>query len=68
LGGISQTPFGQSIGQGISNLFGSSSPTANAQQAIAQYGAGNVYGFGGSGTVPTIDYSNPANIVDWEGG
>lgn len=65
LGGISQTPFGQSIGQGISSLFGSS-PTANAQNAIAQYGAGNVYGFGGSGTVPNIDYSNPANIVDWE--
>jgi hypothetical protein len=66
LGGISQTPFGQSIGQGISNLFGSSSPTANAQNAINQYGAGNVYGFGGSGTVPNIDYSNPNNIVDWE--
>ena len=28
-------------------------PYANAQTAMQQYGAGNVYGYGGMGTVPT---------------
>ena len=36
---------------GLANLF---SPYVNAQQAMGQYGAGNVYGFGGQGQVPTI--------------
>jgi hypothetical protein len=35
---------------GLGKLF---SPYVNAQQAMGQYGAGNVYGFGGQGTVPT---------------
>ena len=30
-----------------------SDPYANAQRAMQQYGAGNVYGYGGIGTVPT---------------
>jgi hypothetical protein len=30
-----------------------SNPYANAQIAMNQYGANNVYGFGGQGTVPT---------------
>jgi len=30
-----------------------SNPYANAQTAMQQYGAGNVYGYGGMGTVPT---------------
>lgn len=30
-----------------------SDPYANAQTAMQQYGAGNVYGYGGMGTVPT---------------
>jgi hypothetical protein len=32
---------------------GKSDPYANAQTAMNQYGAGNVYGFGGQGVVPT---------------
>jgi hypothetical protein len=32
---------------------GSSNPYINAQQAMNRYGAGNVYGFGGMGQVPT---------------
>jgi hypothetical protein len=32
---------------------GSSNPYANAQQAMNRFGAGNVYGFGGMGQVPT---------------
>ena len=32
---------------------GKSDPYANAQTAMNQYGAGNVYGYGGQGTVPT---------------
>ena len=34
---------------GLSNLFSNSNPYANAQSAITQYGAGNVYGYGGGG-------------------
>ena len=30
-----------------------SDPYANAQAAMNQYGAGNVYGYGGQGVVPT---------------
>ena len=30
-----------------------SDPYANAQAAMKQYGAGNVYGYGGQGQVPT---------------
>ena len=33
---------------------GKSDPYANAQTAINQYGAGNVYGYGGQGQVPTM--------------
>lgn len=33
---------------------GKSDPYANAQTAMNQYGAGNVYGFGGQGQVPTM--------------
>jgi len=33
---------------------GKSDPYANAQTAMQQYGAGNVYGYGGMGTVPTM--------------
>ena len=43
----SQNPAFQ---RGVGNLF---SPYTNAQTAIGQYGAGNVYGYGGSGTIPT---------------
>ena len=32
---------------------GKSDPYANAQTAMQQYGASNVYGYGGMGTVPT---------------
>lgn len=32
---------------------GKSDPYANAQTAMQQYGAGNVYGYGGMGQVPT---------------
>jgi hypothetical protein len=32
---------------------GKSDPYANAQDAMKQYGANNVYGYGGQGTVPT---------------
>jgi hypothetical protein len=32
---------------------GQSDPYANAQDAMKKYGAGNVYGYGGQGTVPT---------------
>jgi hypothetical protein len=67
LGGLSTTPFGKAIGSGLSSLFGAETdPYKNAQTAMEQYGAGNVYGFGGQGVVPDIDYSNPMNIIDWE--
>ncbi len=33
---------------------GKSDPYANAQTAMNQYGASNVYGYGGQGTVPTM--------------
>jgi hypothetical protein len=32
---------------------GQSDPYANAQDAMKKYGAGNVYGYGGQGQVPT---------------
>jgi len=32
---------------------GKSDPYANAQAAMKQYGAGNVYGYGGQGQTPT---------------
>jgi hypothetical protein len=32
---------------------GKSDPYANAQAAMNKYGAGNVYGYGGQGVVPT---------------
>jgi len=38
------------VGQGISNVF---QPYIGAQKAIGQYGAGNVYGYGGGGATPT---------------
>jgi hypothetical protein len=31
-----------------------SDPYANAQSAMNQYGASNVYGYGGQGVVPTM--------------
>ena len=52
-------PFARTLGNlgesrqfttGLGNFI---SPYVNAQQAMSQYGAGNVYGFGGQGTVPT---------------
>ena len=46
----SQNPAFQ---QGLGNLF---SPYTNARTAIGQYGAENVYGYGGGGTVP-LSYS-----------
>ena len=46
----SQNPAFQ---RGLGNLF---SPYTNAQTAINQYGAENVYGYGGGGTVP-LSYS-----------
>jgi hypothetical protein len=50
------------IGGGLNNLAmaallrkgQSSNPYANAQAAMKQYGAENVYGFGGQGQVPTM--------------
>lgn len=33
---------------------GGSNPYMNAQRAMQMYGAGNVYGFGGMGQVPTM--------------
>jgi hypothetical protein len=54
LGGISQTPFGQAIGQGFSNLFTPSSDFDTLEKAIKNYGAENVYGPGGSGVMPTM--------------
>jgi hypothetical protein len=33
---------------------GKSNPFMNAQNAMQRYGAGNVYGFGGMGRVPTM--------------
>lgn len=47
----SQNPAFQ---QGLGNLF---SPYTNARTAIGQYGAENVYGYGGGGTVPMMDAS-----------
>ena len=50
----SYSPWATGIsGLGNSPLFAQAmSPYVNAQLANAQYGSGNVYGFGGAGTVP----------------
>lgn len=52
--GASYSPWGSLFsGLGSNPQFGRSiSPYLNAQIANARYGAGNVYGFGGGGTVP----------------
>jgi hypothetical protein len=47
LQGIGTSPY---LGQAITQYR---QPYVNAQQQINQYGAENVYGFGGQGTVPT---------------
>ena len=51
---------GQTAQQGNSNALAlaqmlrkSNDPYAQAQQAMKQYGQGNVYGYGGQGQVPT---------------
>lgn len=53
--GNAYSPWGSLFqGLGSNPQFGRGvSPYLNAQLANAQYGAGNVYGFGGGGTVPT---------------
>jgi len=45
--GIGTNPY---LGQAITQYR---QPYVNAQQQMNQYGAENVYGFGGQGTVPT---------------
>ena len=62
IGALSNTP----IGQGIGNFFSSpSDPYAQAQQAVKQYGAGNVYGpYGGSGVVPSSFDPNQDSLGD----
>jgi hypothetical protein len=47
LQGVGTNPY---LGQAITQYR---QPYVNAQQAIGQYGAENVYGYGGQGTVPT---------------
>ena len=47
LQGVGTSPY---LGQAITQYR---QPYVNAQQAMNQYGAENVYGFGGQGTVPT---------------
>jgi hypothetical protein len=47
LQGVGTNPY---LGQAITQYR---QPYVNAQQAIGQYGAENVYGYGGKGTVPT---------------
>ena len=58
---------GQTAQQGNSNALAlaqmlrkSNDPYAQAQQAMKQYGQGNVYGYGGQGQVPT----NPNFSID----
>lgn len=54
IGKLSETPFGKAIGSGLGSLFNSFGTPQNAEQAIAKYGAGNVYLPGGGGaTLPT---------------
>ncbi len=47
LTGFSRNP---ALGQGISSAF---QPYIAGREAVSQYGAGNVYGYGGSGATPT---------------
>jgi hypothetical protein len=47
LQGVGTNPY---LGQAITQF---TQPYTNAQQAMKQYGAENVYGYGGKGTVPT---------------
>jgi hypothetical protein len=54
-------PFATALTQGASS-FGKAfetyrQPYEGAKTAIGQYGAGNVYGYGGQGTVPMMDAS-----------
>jgi hypothetical protein len=53
--GNAYSPWGSLLqGLGSNPQFGrGAAPYLNAQIANAQYGAGNVYGYGGGGTVPT---------------
>jgi len=46
--GVNPLALAQMLRQGQTT-----NPYANAQMAMNQYGAENVYGFGGQGTVPT---------------
>jgi hypothetical protein len=48
LQGVGTNPY---LGQAITNYR---QPYVNAQQAMTQYGAQNVYGYGGQGQVPTV--------------
>ena len=60
--GLNQQVGGMGGGGGFNNLAmaamlrkgQSSDPYANAQAAMKQYGAENVYGYGGQGQVPTM--------------
>jgi hypothetical protein len=60
--GAGQVAMGNALGSGVqgagnayylSQLLNQRNPMANAAMANQQYGGGNVYGFGGGGTVPT---------------
>jgi len=48
LQGVGTNPY---LGQAITDYR---QPYVNAQQAMTQYGAQNVYGYGGQGQVPTV--------------
>jgi hypothetical protein len=55
--GVSGNP---ALGRGISSAF---QPYSAGREAVAQYGAGNVYGYGGRGAVPsTIDWNLAGGI------
>lgn len=61
LGGLSNTNLGKAIGSGLSSLFApETDPYKNAATAMEKYGAENVYGFGGQGTIPTYDVNDPS--------
>jgi hypothetical protein len=60
--GAGQVAAGNALGSGVqgagnayylSQLLNQRNPAMNAAMANQQYGGGNVYGFGGGGTVPT---------------
>ena len=43
--------------QNMLNAFNDRTKSAYANQAMNQYGSGNVYGYGGQGQIPSPDYS-----------